>query len=160
MSGTDSVESPDSTKKTTASGSAMSSISSGDTAATSTVHYGDRSTSVVWGRAIFVAIMLTVSGVLGYLSYYFLAESETHLAEEQYYSVTARALEATRTLTVRTNIECCTILSMMYVSVSSIVYPRLDVTDRTSPLPFLTISDQQTSPWLHGHGKVGFPLFP
>ena len=62
--------------------------------------YATRSSSVVWGRAIFLLFLLLLAGLLGFLSYYFLAESEHNLVEEQYYAMTSRALEATRSLTV------------------------------------------------------------
>jgi signal transduction histidine kinase/CheY-like chemotaxis protein len=57
-----------------------------------------RSKSVVVGRGLFTVFLLIVAAILGFLSYYFLTESENALVEEQYYSMVASALTATQTL--------------------------------------------------------------
>ena len=63
-----------------------------------------RSRSVILGRGLFTLFLLIVAGIMGFLSFWFLAESEIVLVEEQYYSMTASALTATQTLAVRSYI--------------------------------------------------------
>ena len=89
----------DSTGKTSSFDSKSYSTGSSDLSTGSSVDTnGRRSRSVLIGRTVFVVFLLVVAAVLSILAYYFLNESEQQLVEEQYYSMTARALEVTQSL--------------------------------------------------------------
>ena len=100
--GSENRNSTQDTKRTVTSSSA-----SGDSSQTSDLSVGGgndlttkRSRSVIYGRVLFVAFLMIVAGILGFLAYYFVGESEQALVEEQYHSITATALKATQTLAV------------------------------------------------------------
>jgi hypothetical protein len=46
----------------------------------------------MWGRLLFVTVLIAVASVLGYLAYHLMSESEAHLAEERFYNTAERAL--------------------------------------------------------------------
>ncbi len=60
-----------------------------------------RSTSVLFGRKVFVFFLLVVAVVLGWLAWFLLSRAEHELMVEQYTSMMARALDVTRSLAVR-----------------------------------------------------------
>lgn len=80
------------------SGKSNNSTSTSATDSSSSSNYEKRSRSVVWGRGIFLCFLLVVAGCLGGLAFYLLSEPERHLVDEQYFSMTGRALEATKNI--------------------------------------------------------------
>lgn len=79
-----------STKK---SGTTGFSTFSGKSASTTTSHVDEHGKSVTLGKWSFVFVLLVVAGFLGFISYYLLERAERHLWEEQYESMTMRAIE-------------------------------------------------------------------
>ena len=57
-----------------------------------------RSASVLMGRGIFVCCLILVAVALALLAYYYIADGEQRLVSSQYFSMTERALDVTRSL--------------------------------------------------------------
>lgn len=88
------------TPKTTDAGTLRTSSTVGsDPSAPFSREKGSRSVS--FGRFTFVAFLLAVAGLLGWLGYFLLENAEQTLVEEQYYTMTTRALETVRNVAVR-----------------------------------------------------------
>lgn len=64
-----------------------------------------RSTSVIFGRGVFVFFLLVVAIVLALLARFLLSRAEHNLMVEQYTSMMARALDVTRALAVSKNVN-------------------------------------------------------
>ena len=118
-----------------------------------------RSRSVILGRGLFTLFLLIVAGIMGFLSFWFLAESEIVLVEEQYYSMTASALTATQTLAVRTQ---------LYNTFFDMISPseaKQNLNQRTNVFRLLllllisnlrTHTDEQIVAWFGCHGQTRF----
>jgi len=90
----------DKTRKTTSSGLSLPTFSSSnsDSSSKSRDAATSRSASVLMGRGIFVFFLAIVALVLGLLTWLFIDRAEWKLVEEQYYSMTERALDVTQQL--------------------------------------------------------------
>jgi hypothetical protein len=92
----------DKTRKTTSSGLSLPSFSTNnsDESSKSRDAATSRSASVLMGRGIFVFVLAIVALVLGVLTWLFIDRAEWKLVEEQYLSMTDRALDVTQQLAV------------------------------------------------------------
>ena len=63
-----------------------------------------RSSSVLFGRKVFIFFLLVVAVVLGWLAWFLLSRAEQNLMVEQYTSMMARALDVTRSLAVSSDL--------------------------------------------------------
>ena len=61
----------------------------------------NESRGVSFGRFTFLGFLVAVAGLLGWLGFFLLANAEQNLVNEQYYVMTARALETVRSVAVR-----------------------------------------------------------
>ena len=84
-----------STKKTAGS---IITASTGNSSISTSTRVEQRSRQVYIGRGTFIVFLLVIAGLLGFLSYTLLDNAEKTLVDRQYYSMTERALDATRTL--------------------------------------------------------------
>lgn len=81
------------TRKSGSTSSSTKSSHSGKSTSTTGSHVDEHSKGVRLGKLAFVAILMVVAAFLGFISYYLLERAERNLWEEQYESMTERAIE-------------------------------------------------------------------
>lgn len=86
------------TKKTEGTGSTTNS----GTSHSSSIVSPEESLEVTIGRVAFAVFLFVIAGVLGWLGYLLLNNAEANLVDEQYYSMTSKALETVQTVSVST----------------------------------------------------------
>jgi hypothetical protein len=80
----------------------------------STAAAGMNTSRAVWvGRVLFVAALGCVAAILGFLSYYFLTQSETVLAVSQFESIAGRALSASQEIVLRKRLGTISMASVI-----------------------------------------------
>jgi len=82
------------TKKTEGTGSTTNS----GTSHSSSIVSPEESLEVTIGRVAFAVFLFVIAGVLGWLGYLLLNNAEANLVDEQYYSMTSKALETVQTV--------------------------------------------------------------
>jgi signal transduction histidine kinase len=83
----------------------------------------------VWAsRAIFVTFLLTVAGVLGYVSYHLLTDSEGRLAHGQFEGIAERALDAALATTLRRRLAAMSVATTVAHSFSDAnIWPNASI---------------------------------
>lgn len=88
------------TRKSGSTSSSTKSSHSGKSTSTTESHVDEHSKGVRLGKLAFVAILMVVAAFLGFISYYLLERAEQNLWEEQYESMTERAIETIQLVSV------------------------------------------------------------
>jgi hypothetical protein len=89
------------------------SSSSGTSSATSSKRRKSSTSRRVWvGRFLFISCLLCVALALGFSAHYFLSEAETGLAETQFESIAARALDTSFEITARKHLGTISMASI------------------------------------------------